>query len=90
MGAGGFRTRTAYDIISFVLELASCCICVSAGDGANFKLLRFLVGHRSVFRVSIWNALVTEIPKCEGLIFHERKKVDIIFALWPRSVSVRH
>lgn len=31
-GAGGFRTRTAYDIISSVLELVSCWMCVSAGD----------------------------------------------------------
>jgi hypothetical protein len=78
MGAGGFRTRTAYDIISFVLELASycmcVCVCVSAEDGANFKLLRFADIHGSVFRVSMWNALVREIPKYDGLIFHERKK----------------
>ena len=57
-------------------------------DGANFKLLRVFVSHGSVFRVSIWNPLLTGIIKGDGLIFHEQKKVDKIFALWPRSVKV--
>lgn len=56
----------------------------------EFQTSEVFVGHGSIFRISIWNHLLTGILKGDGLIFHERKKVDKIFALLSLSVSVRH